>query len=48
MGGVKDKIMRAFKRNTADDYNRPIHVNNVFGGGKKLRYIKIKNHLKTK
>ena len=42
MGGVKDKIMSLLKTNTTKDYNKPTRVNNVFGGGKKPRKLKIK------
>ena len=41
MGGVKDKIMSLFKTNTSKDYSKSACVNNVNGGGKKLRKPKI-------
>ena len=41
VGGVKDKIMSHFKTNTSNDYSKSACVNNVNGGGKKLRKPKI-------
>ena len=41
VGNVKDKIISLFKTNTTKDYTEPTHVNNVYGGGKKLTKPKI-------
>lgn len=34
MGGVKNKIMNHFKTNATNDYNKPKHVKNLYGGKK--------------
>ena len=40
MVGVKDKVMRHFKTNTAKDYSKPKRVNNVYRGRRKKTHTK--------
>ena len=42
MDNVKDKIMSISKTNTKEEYSNPTLLNNVYGGGKKLRKAKIR------
>ena len=39
--------MNLFKRNTTKEYSQQEHVNNVYGGGKKLRTPKIRKENET-
>ena len=39
---VKNKIISISKTNTKEEYSNPTLLNNVYGGGKKLRKIKIR------
>ena len=48
MGGAKDKIMSLFKANQNKHYNKPKHVKNLHGGGKKPQKLKIKKQSEDK
>lgn len=48
VGGVKNKIMNLFKKNTTEDYSKTMHVNNMNRGGMKPRKSKLKDNQKTK